>query len=106
MRVFVKLKESLIISYSYQVSSSFDLGRTANTVATCCQNIATNLSISSNCNMSVKNRLVATCQTCYKLLKQLAVSLWIIIFDNQLATSFLPCARVEENELLLINKID
>ena len=59
------------------------------TVATCCQNIATNLPISSNCNMSVKIRLVATCQACYKLLKQLAASLWLTSFDNQLATSLL-----------------
>ena len=45
-------------------------------VATC-QQIATNLSVSSNCNKSVKVRLVATChlQTCYNLLKQLAASL-------------------------------
>ena len=39
----------------------------------------------------VKIRLVATChlQTCYNLLKQLAASLWIASFDNQLATSLL-----------------
>ena len=44
-----------------------------------CQQVATNLSISSSCNKSVKIRLVATChfQTCYNLLKQLVASLWI-----------------------------
>ena len=37
------------------------------------------------------SRLVATCHlhTCYNLLKQLAASLWITGFDNQLATSLL-----------------
>ena len=42
-----------------------------------CQQVATSLSISSNCNKSVKIRLVATChlQTCYNLLRQLATSL-------------------------------
>ena len=52
---------------------------------------ATNLSISSSRNKSVKIRLVAIChlQTCYNLLKQLAASLWITSFDNQLATSLL-----------------
>ena len=41
-----------------------------------CQQVATSLSISSNCNKSVKIRLVATChlQTCYNLLQQLAAS--------------------------------
>ena len=65
-------------------------------VATC-QQVATNLSISSSCNKSVKKiRLVATChlQTCSNLLKQLAASLWITSFDNQFATSlFTTCNR-------------
>ena len=54
-----------------------------------CQQVATNLLISSSYNKSVKIRLVATChlQTCYNLLKQLAASLWITSFDNQLAIS-------------------
>ena len=45
-------------------------------VATC-QQIATSLSISPSCNISVKIRLIAIChlQTCYNLLKQLATSL-------------------------------
>ena len=56
-------------------------------VATC-QQVTTNLSISSCCHKSVKIRLFATChlQTCYNLLKQLAASLWITSFENQLAT--------------------
>ena len=47
-------------------------------VVTC----ATNLSVSSSCNKSVKIRFVATChlQTCSNLLKQLAASLWITSF--------------------------
>ena len=57
--------------------------------------LATGLSISCNKLVnfikSVKIRLVTTChlQTCYNLLKQLAASLWITSFDNQLATSLL-----------------
>ena len=41
------------------------------------QQVATNVSISSSCNKSVKIRLVANChlQICYNLLKQFAVSL-------------------------------
>ena len=41
---------------------------------TTCEQVATNLSISSSCNKSLKLRLAATChlQTCYNLLKQLA----------------------------------
>ena len=67
-----------------------------------CQQTATNLSISSNSNKSVKIRLLATCnlQTCYNLLKQLAASLWITSFDNQLATSLLTtCNRLVVNKL-------
>ena len=47
------------------------------------------LSISSGYNKSVKIRFVATLhlQTCYNLLKELAASLLIRSFDNQLATS-------------------
>ena len=46
-------------------------------------------SISSNCSKSVKIQLVATChfQTRYNLLKQLAASLWITSFGNQLITT-------------------
>ena len=57
-------------------------------IVTACQQVSTNLSISSSCNKSVKIRLIATChlQTCYNLLKQLAASKWITSFDNQLAT--------------------
>ena len=47
-------------------------------------------------------RLVATChlQTCYNLLKQLAASLWITSFDNQLATSLLTtCNRIIVNKV-------
>ena len=57
-------------------------------LVTACQQVSTNLSISSSCSKSVKIRLVATChlQTCYNLLKQLAASKWITSFDNQLAT--------------------
>ena len=64
--------------------------------------IVNQLSISSSCNKSVKIRLVATChlQTCYNLLKQLAASLWITRFDNQLATSLLTiCKRLAVNKL-------
>ena len=50
------------------------------------------LSISSSCNKSVKIRLAETChlENCYNSLKQLAESLWITSFDNQLAT----CGRI------------
>ena len=64
--------------------------------------IATNLSISSSCNKSVKIRLVIAChlQTCYNLLKQLAASLWIKNFDDQLATSLLTiCNKLVVNKL-------
>ena len=67
-----------------------------------CQQVATNLSISSSCNKSVKIRLVATChlQTSYNLLKQLVASLWITSFENQLATSLLTtCNRLVVNKL-------
>ena len=53
-------------------------------------------------NKSVKIRLVATCrlQICYNLLKQLAACLWIISFDNQLATSLLTtCNRLVVKKL-------
>ena len=65
--------------------------RTTTPAQTTSQKFATNLSISSSCNRSVKIRLVANChlRTCYNLLKQLAASLWITSFDNQLATSLL-----------------
>ena len=64
-------------------------------VATC-QQVATNLSISSNCNKSVNIKLVATChlQTCYNLLKQPAANLWITNFDNQLAIDLLRQADI------------
>ena len=64
--------------------------------------VATNLSISSTSNKSVKIRLVATCylQTCYNLLKQLAASLWITSFDNQLLPSLLTtCNKLVVNKL-------
>ena len=66
------------------------------------QQVATNLSISSSCNKSVKIRLVVTChlQTCYNLLKQLAATLWMTSFDNQLVTSLLTtCNRLVVNKL-------
>ena len=51
--------------------------------------LVNNLSISLS--LPVKIRLVATChsQTCYKLLKQLAVKLLTTSSHNQLATSLL-----------------
>ena len=70
-------------------------------VATC-QQVVTNLSISSSYNKSVKIRLFATyhLQTRYNLLKQLAASLWMTSFDNQLATSlFTTCNRLVVNKL-------
>ena len=62
----------------------------------------TNLPISSSGNKSVKIRLVATChlQTCYNFLKQLAASLWITSFDNQLAISLLTARN-----RLVVNKL-
>ena len=51
-----------------------------------------------SCDKSVKIRIAATChlQTGYNLLKQLAASLWIPSFDNQLATSLLTaCNRLQ-----------
>ena len=66
------------------------------------QQISTNLSILSSCKMSVQIRLFVTfhLQTCYNLLKQLAASLWMISFDNQLATSLLTtCNRPVVNKL-------
>ena len=71
-------------------------------LASTCQQVATNLSISSSCNKSVKIRIVVTChlQTCYNLLKQLAASLWITSFDNQLVISLLTtCNRLVANKL-------
>ena len=67
-----------------------------------CQQVATNLSVSSGYNKSVKISLVATChlQTCYNLLKQLAAILWITSFDNQLATSLLTTCNT-----LVVNKL-
>ena len=53
--------------------------------------------LSTSCNKSAKIRLVATChlQTCHSLLKQIAASLWITSFENQLATSLLTtCNRL------------
>ena len=55
------------------------------------------MSISSNCNKSVKIRIVETChlQICYNLLKQLATSLLMARYNNQLATSLLTtCNRL------------
>ena len=51
----------------------------------------------TSCNKSIKISLGATCylQTCYNLLKQLAASLWITRFDNQLATSLLTKADIK-----------
>ena len=72
------------------------------TASQCYRLVATNLSISSSSNKSVKIRLVATChlQTCYNLLKQLAANLWITSFDNQLATSLLTtCNKLVVNKL-------
>ena len=66
------------------------------------QQVSLNLSVSSSGNKSVKIRLVATrnLQTCYNLLKQLAASLLITSFDNQLATSLLTtCNRLVINKL-------
>ena len=51
------------------------------------QKVSTNLSILSSCNKSVK--ISCHFQTSYNLLKQLAASLWITSFDNQLATILL-----------------
>ena len=67
-----------------------------------CQQVTTNLSISSSRKKSVKIRLVATChlQTCYNLSKQIALSLWITSFENQLASSVLTtCNRLVVNKL-------
>ena len=72
------------------------------TTSRCYRLVATNLSISSSCNKSVKIRLVATChlQTYYNLLKQLAASLWITCFDNQLLPSLLTtCNKLVVNQL-------
>ena len=76
--------------------------RTATPAQTTSQKFATNLSISSSYNRSVKIRLVANChlQTFYNLLKQFAASLLITSFDNQLATSLLTtCNRLVVNKL-------
>ena len=67
-----------------------------------CKQVTTNLSISWSWNRSIKIRLVATChlQTYSNLLKQLAASLWITSFDNQLAISLLTtCNRLVVNKL-------
>ena len=67
-----------------------------------CRQVPTNLSILSSFNMSVKTRLLATfhLQIYDNLLKQLAASLWITSFDNQLATSLLTtCNRLAVNKL-------
>ena len=51
------------------------------------QKVSTNFSILSSCNKCVK--ISCHFQTSYNLLKQLAASLWITSFDNQLATILL-----------------
>ena len=59
-------------------------------------------SSSSYNKLVIKIRLVATChlQTRYNLLKQLAASLWITSFSNQLETSLLTtCNRLVVNML-------
>ena len=70
-------------------------------VATCKQ-FATNLSISLSCNKSVKVRLNVFfhLQICYNSLKQLAASLWITNFDNQLTTSLMTTW-----DRLVVNKL-
>ena len=55
-----------------------------------------------HCYKCVKIRFVAAChlQTFYNLLKQLAASLWLTSFDNQLATNLLPTGN-----RLVVNKL-
>ena len=50
----------------------------------------------------LKSSILKICpwQTCYNLLKQLAASLWITSFDNQLATSL-----VTARNRLVVNKL-
>ena len=72
-------------------------------VATCQTQLETNLSISSSCNkLMYKIRLVASLHldSCWNLLKQLAASLWMTSFDNELGTSLLTtCNRPVVNKL-------
>ena len=95
------LLEMLIFLLSFQVH----IQKRHRLVARCqfywlvvtCQPVATSLSISSSCNKPVKIRLVATCHlqiTC-NLLKQLATSLLITSYNNELASSLLTiCNRL------------
>ena len=57
-----------------------------------CQQVATNLSISSRCSCHL--------QTCYNLSKQLAASLWLTSVDNQPATNLLTTRN-----RLVVNKL-
>ena len=52
---------------AYTAKNATHLLQVVNFIVITCQQVATNLSISSSCNKSVKIRLVATChlQTCY-----------------------------------------
>ena len=99
------LLEMLIFLLSFQVH----IQKRHRLVARCefywlvatCRPVKTSVSISSSCNKSVKIRLVTTCHlqiTC-NLVKQLATSLLITSYNNELATSLLTIC----NRLVLIS---
>ena len=71
-----------------------------------CQQVATNLSISSSCNKSVKIKLLVTyyLQNCHNLLKQLAASLWIASCDNQSVTSLITSSKILFVRQLRLNR--
>ena len=70
-----------------------------------CHVVATNLSISSSCNQSVKImhctfKKIVICRLLQLVVKQLVARLWIKRFDSELATSlFTNCCRLVVNKL-------
>ena len=75
---------------------------------TICQQVATNLSISSSCTSLLKSGLLqlVICKLVnYNLLKQLVASVWIKSFDHQLATNLLTTLnRLVVNKLSPLNR--
>ena len=87
----------LQLYYTYKASSATDVMQVVNftDVMQVCHRVTSSLLTSSSCIISVKIRLDPTwyLQTCCKLLKQYASSLWIKSLDNQLVLSQLTTCR-------------
>ena len=71
------------------------------TLVATCQQVITNLSISSSCNKSVKIRLVATChlQICYNLLAETTCSKAVDDKFSQSNCSLQVCSQLATNLL-------